>query len=117
MAMLSSSQELDDRPRRLSREFLPERTCIRICMTGCRAYGAAEVRSAFAEELKARGLSTKVELRDTGCQGFCARAPVVSIDPYGYFYQEVTPADVGPIVARTVLKGEILSQLLYEDQQ
>jgi NADH-quinone oxidoreductase subunit F len=115
MGKLSSSRALDDFRSRLSREIDPEKICIRICMTGCRAYGAAEVREAFAEELKARGLTSKVELRETGCQGFCARAPVISIDPYGYFYQEVTRSDVGHIVTRTILKGEVVSHLLFED--
>ncbi len=115
MTRLLSSQALNDFRERICRESDPQKTCIRICMTGCRAYGAAEVRKAFEEELKARGLSTKVELRDTGCQGFCARAPVISIDPYGYFYQEVTTADVVHIIARTIQQGEILGHLLYED--
>jgi NADH-quinone oxidoreductase subunit F len=115
MGRLSSSQALDDFRYRLRREIDPQKICIRVCMTGCRAYGAAEVRNAFEEELKARGLSSKVELRETGCQGFCARAPVISIDPYGYFYQGVTLSDVVHIVARTILKGDILSHLLFED--
>ena len=117
MGQLSSIQALDELRYRVSREMDPKKACVRVCMTGCRAYGAAEVRKALEEELKARGLSKRVELRATGCQGFCARAPVVSIDPYGYFYQEVTPADVGLIVARTLIKGEILSHLLFEDPQ
>ena len=117
MGKLVSFQALDEFRSQLSRQVDPKKPCIRVCMTGCRAYGAAEVRGALEEELKARGLSTKVELRATGCQGFCARAPVLSIDPFGYFYQNVTPADAVPIVSRTVLKGEILSHLLFEDPQ
>ena len=115
MGKLVSFQDLDEFRSQLSRKVDPKKPCIRVCMTGCRAYGAAEVRSALEEELKARGLSTKVELRATGCQGFCARAPVLSIDPFGYFYQSVAPADAVPIVSRTILKGEILSHLLFED--
>lgn len=115
MARLSSSMDLHALRSRLSGAVDPQRTCIRVCMTGCRAYGAADVHNAFEEELKARGLSTHVELRSTGCQGFCARAPVVAIDPSGVFYQGVTPADVVHIIARTVQRGEILGHLLFAD--
>jgi NADH-quinone oxidoreductase subunit F len=117
MGKLESFQALDEFRDQLARKADPKKPCIRVCMTGCRAYGASEVRSALEDELKARGLSTKVELRATGCQGFCARAPVLSIDPAGYFYQSVTPADAVPIVSRTILRGEILSHLLFEDPQ
>ena len=57
--------------------------CIRICMTGCRAYGAEDVKEALTREISVRGLKKMIEVRETGCQGFCAKAPVVSIDPMG----------------------------------
>src|SRR4030067_3615439 len=89
--------------------------CIRICMTGCRAYGAKEVKEALVSEIRMRGLEKSVEIRETGCQGFCAKAPVLSIDPLGIFYQEVTPADAADIVVKTIQHGDILGNLLYED--
>jgi NADH-quinone oxidoreductase subunit F len=84
-------------------------------MTGCKAYGAEEVKEALTREVRARGLQKSVEVRETGCQGFCAKAPVLTIDPLGIFYQEVTPADAADIVVRTIQKGDILGHLLYED--
>lgn len=102
------------------REFLlgrknPAQRCLRICMTGCRAYGAMEVRDALIGEVKRQGLSDRVEIRQTGCQGFCARAPVMLVDPDDIFYQQVTPDDVPDIVAQTLLQGKLVERLFYFD--
>jgi len=94
----------------------PEKPVVRICMTGCRAYGAAEVREAVSEEVIRKGLADEVEIRETGCHGFCARAPVLAIDPLGLFYQQVDPADAREIVGRTLLNGQIVERLLYRDE-
>ena len=59
------------------------KTRVYVCMTGCRAYGAAEVKAALDEEVKKQGMSDQVEVRATGCHGFCAKAPVIAIDPHG----------------------------------
>ncbi|MEE8470462.1 MAG: NADH-quinone oxidoreductase subunit NuoF [Dehalococcoidia bacterium] len=91
------------------------RSCVRICMTGCRARGAEQVRDAFIAELERQGLGDKVEIRETGCQGFCARAPVAVVDPQGIFYQELTPEDVPEIVSQTLKEGNVVERLLYVD--
>ncbi len=93
-----------------------DKPVIRICMTGCRAYGAADVRDAFSEEIIRKGLVDDVEIRETGCHGFCARAPVVAIDPMGLFYQQVDPEDAREIVSRTILGGQIVERLLYREE-
>ena len=54
---------------------------VHVCMTGCRAYGAASVREAIEEEVKNQGLAKEVEVRSTGCHGMCAKAPVIAIEP------------------------------------
>ena len=43
---------------------------------------------------------------ETGCHGFCARAPVAAIDPYGFFYQQISPKDVPLIVKESILEGK-----------
>ena len=57
------------------------KTIVHVCMTGCRACGSAEVKDALEEEAKKQGLSAQVEIRATGCHGFCAKAPVVAVEP------------------------------------
>lgn len=93
----------------------PIQKCLRICVTGCRAYGAIEVREALKEEVDRRGLNDLVEIRSTGCLGFCARAPVMVIDPGGIFYQQVNPDDAAAIVTQTLLAEKLIERLLYFD--
>ena len=93
----------------------PKKLCVRICMTGCRAYGAVGIRDAFLDKIKERGLEKKIEIRETGCHGFCAQAPVIAIDPKDIFYQQLTAEDVPEIVDQTLLKGEIIDRLVYTD--
>ena len=93
------------------------KTRVYVCMTGCRAYGATELRAALEEEIKKQGLSDQVEIRSTGCHGLCARAPVMFIDPLGVQYQEVSPEDAAEIVALTLKKNRLLDHLAYKDAQ
>ncbi len=111
----SGIAELEEYRRDLLRGQNPRKRCLRICMTGCRAYGAMEVRDALIGEVKSRGLEDEVEIRQTGCQGFCARAPVMVLDPEDIFYQQVTPEDVSSIVSQTLMQGKVVERLLYFD--
>ncbi len=91
------------------------RTEIHVCMTGCRAYGAAEVAAAIRDEVDQQGLSREVEVRSTGCHGFCAKAPVIAIEPLGVQYQAVAPEDAPEIVSRTIQKKQLIERLAYEE--
>ena len=67
------------------KKLKPDKVKVYICMTGCRALGAEEVYGEFNKQLKSQKLKDKVEIIKTGCQGLCARAPVMTIDPPGVF--------------------------------
>jgi NADH-quinone oxidoreductase subunit F len=86
---------------------------VHVCMTGCRAYGAAGVLEALNDEVKSQGLSKQVEVRATGCHGFCAKAPVIAIEPMGVQYQEVEPDDAGDIVVKTLKENQLIDRLAY----
>ncbi|HUU79893.1 MAG TPA: NADH-quinone oxidoreductase subunit NuoF [Acidobacteriota bacterium] len=88
---------------------------VQVCMTGCRAYGAAEVKEALEQEVRQQGLSGQVEIRSTGCHGFCAKAPVIAIEPMGIQYQEVDPEDAAGIVALTLKNDRLIEHLAYRD--
>ncbi len=92
-----------------------KKTVVQVCMTGCRAYGSGEVKEALESEVKKKGLSDSVEVRGTGCHGFCARAPVIAIDPSGIQYQEVDPEDASEIVDITLKRGQTVDRLVYHD--
>ena len=87
------------------------RARVLICMTGCRALGAADVARAFRDGLSAAGLSDEVAVVETGCIGFCAKAPVMLIEPWDYLYGGVKPEDVPEIIETTIGKGEPVESL------
>jgi NADH-quinone oxidoreductase subunit F len=115
MARLQDLKSLMGYRERIRHRTDPSRPCLRICMTGCRAYGAVEIRYAILEQIRARRLEGEVELRETGCHGFCAKAPVMAVDPHGWVYQEVRPEDASEIVTETLLGGRVVNRLLYGD--
>ena len=86
---------------------------VHVCMTGCRAYGAAGVLESLKDEVKSQKLSSQVEIRATGCHGFCAKAPVIAIEPMGVQYQEVEPDDAAEIVAQTLKRSQLIDRLAY----
>ncbi|KAF5437908.1 NADH-quinone oxidoreductase subunit F, partial [Candidatus Methanophagaceae archaeon] len=70
---------------------------------------------AFVEEIKNNGLEGKVDVRRTGCHGFCERGPIVVIFPEEICYLGVKPEDASEIVS-TTLKGKgLVDRLLYKD--
>ncbi len=90
--------------------------CITICAgTGCQATGASEVVEEFKQEIIARHLKEKVDVRASGCHGFCERGPLVVIRPEMICYMNVEAADVSQILTDTVLGGKVIDRLLYQD--
>ena len=114
MQRLASIDKLYEFQKRLKQETDPQRLRVRICMTGCRAFGAVEVCNAFKQSIAEKGLQDKVDIIETGCHGFCARAPVAAIDPYGFFYQQIAPRDVPHIVEETLIKGKPVDKYIYQ---
>jgi NADH-quinone oxidoreductase subunit F len=80
------------------------------------ARGSKELIAAFEAAL-AKLPKGQVELRVTGCHGYCEREPLVVIEPKGVLYQRVEPKDVPEILAETVGKGAVIERLLYRDEE
>ncbi|MBO4898068.1 MAG: NADH-quinone oxidoreductase subunit NuoF [Clostridia bacterium] len=83
--------------------------------TGCTSSGSKQIQKEFEEQLKANGLENEVKLVQTGCFGLCALGPVVVVYPEGAFYSRVKPEDVAEIVSEHLLKGRIVTRLLYDE--
>jgi NADH:ubiquinone oxidoreductase subunit F (NADH-binding)/(2Fe-2S) ferredoxin/NAD-dependent dihydropyrimidine dehydrogenase PreA subunit len=83
--------------------------------TGCHSSGSSEVMEFFKTELTNNKLEKEVKLVQTGCFGLCAEGPVVIVYPEGAFYSKVTKDDVSRIVSEHLLKGRIVTDLLYHD--
>ena len=83
--------------------------------TGCTSSGTPKVLEAFTDEIKKAGLEKEVAVVQTGCHGFCALGPIVVIYPEATFYSMVKPEDVFEIVNEHLLKGRIVTRLVYDE--
>ncbi len=111
-------EELEAYRKDLLQAIDPEKTCVTVCGgTGCGAWGGEAVRNAFIEEIGKQGLSSKVEVKKTGCHGFCETGPITVILPQEIFYQKITEEDVPEVVRETVINGNIIGRLLYKDPE
>ncbi len=109
-----SFQKLDEIRAEVLASRSGDKPYISVCGgTGCHAQGCQEVARTFREELAKQGLSESVDLRTTGCHGFCERGPLAVIHPEGIFYQRLQPKDVEEIVTQTVVNKRIVERLLF----
>ncbi len=90
--------------------------------TGCIAGGSLKVYEAFQKEMAARNITCSLKISEgcrenylslSGCRGFCAQGPLVSVGDV--FYTKVKPEDVAEIIEKTLLKGEVIDRLLYHN--
>ncbi len=116
MPRIKSPAELEEFRKDIISKRGPNKPCIAVCTgTGCLALGAANVVAAFKEEIKKQGLETKVEIRETGCPGFCERGPLIVIYPEEICYLQAQPGDAEEIVSQTILAKKVIDRLLYVD--
>jgi len=95
-----------------------DKPCIAVCGgPGCLANQCLEVRDAFVNEIAAKGLTDKVDVRTTGCHGFCECGPIALIYPEEIFYQRLAVEDVPEIVEETIINNKTVNRLLYTDDE
>ncbi len=83
--------------------------------TGCSSSKSPEIIAEFEKQLAAHGLADEVQVSPSGCQGLCAKGPIVVVWPEGAYYGHVSVADVEEIVTEHLLKGRIVQRLLLTD--
>lgn len=116
MPRLNSAADLEKLRQDILSKRDPDKPCIAICGgAGCLGLGNDRVVHAFKDEIEKQSSVDEVEIRVTGCHGFCERGPNVVIYPEAICYVEVTPEDVPEIVSQTVLGKKIIDRLLYAD--
>ncbi|MCK4931819.1 MAG: SLBB domain-containing protein, partial [Candidatus Aminicenantes bacterium] len=114
MPRINSPSELEELRKRILSERDPDKPSIAICAgMGCLGHANGKVISAFKEEVNKKNLKTKVDIRVTGCHGYCEKGPLVVIYPEEICYVEVTPKDVPEIVSKTVLGKKAIDRLIY----
>lgn len=113
---INSVEELYELQKRFSKSIKESKKIISICCgTGCRANKALDVLKEFQNKLDEKNLNVPISIKETGCHGFCERGPLVVIRPENIFYQNVSPEKVEDIVEKTIIKNEVIDELLYED--
>jgi NADH-quinone oxidoreductase subunit F len=113
---LKNSYELENLRQTIIRQKEQRQTRLSVCGgTGCRASGSEAVVDALKDEIEKRELQITVELKETGCPGFCEQGPLMVIRPQGIFYRHIKPEDASEIISETVLKGKVIDRLLYLD--
>jgi len=99
-----------------SRVKFEDKTYLLICGgTGCHATGSLKAKEALAREIAAHQLEEKVEVVETGCNGFCAMGPIMVVQPGDIFYQKIAPDDITQIVEDHLINGKPVEKLLYKD--
>ena len=85
--------------------------------TACESNKGIALFSALKKAVEAHGLVNDVQVVRTGCLGFCEKGPIVKVLPQDTFYVEVTPEDAETIVKEHIVKGRVVSRLLYDKNQ
>ncbi|MBE6839267.1 MAG: NADH-quinone oxidoreductase subunit NuoF [Ruminococcus sp.] len=83
--------------------------------TGCTSSGSMKIADKLQAEIDKNGLTSEVQVVKTGCFGLCALGPIMIVYPEGSFYSMVKEEDIEEIVAEHLLKGRIVTRLLYKE--
>ena len=116
MPRINSPAELEAIRKELLSQRDPDKRTITLCSgSACHATGSRLVAESIEEEIKKQGLIDQVDIRKTGCHGFCERGPIIVIHPDEICYLQIKPEDVPEIISETIKENRIIERLLYTD--
>ena len=75
--------------------------------------GAEQVYSSLEAEIARLNLRESIQIKPTGCHGFCQQEPLVVIEPEGIFYSKVEPDDISDIIQSLLPEGKPVERLFY----
>ncbi len=84
--------------------------------TGCHSGHSQDVMDRFNELIAESGMEKDVKVIQTGCQGLCAKGPIVVIHPGGTFYEEVNPEKAEKIFEEHVVNGTPADAYLLREE-
>jgi bidirectional [NiFe] hydrogenase diaphorase subunit len=94
-----TNDELMELVERRKEEQAKFRHWLHVCTgTGCVSSRSETILATLEEEIKKRGWQDQVAVKRVGCMGLCAAGPIVSVQPDGLLYREMTPEDVPAIL-------------------
>ena len=116
MPMLHSVGELEAHRAACLKAGSASKPCLTVCAgSGCTAAGAKDVLRALRKSLERHGLQDTLEVKSTGCHGFCEKGPLMIVWPEGVFYNRVAARDAEDIVASSCNGRRPVERLLYQD--
>lgn len=116
MPRISSPDALEALRKDILAKRDPDKPCITICSApNCHAIGKGKLIQAVEKAVCTHGLEASVDVRKTGCLGFCEKGPVVIFYPEQTCYFEVTAEDAEEVVSTTLLRKGHVERLLYTD--
>lgn len=83
--------------------------------TGCTSSGSLQIMETLKKELSNHDLTGEVSVVQTGCHGLCALGPIMIVYPDAAFYSMVRAEDIPEIVSEHLLKGRVVTRLLYQE--
>ncbi len=81
--------------------------------TACVSNKSFKIKEILEEELKKQELGNEVLVVMTGCNGFCAVGPVMTVKPDGIFYHTLTEDVIPYLVEEHFLKGRPVKKLMF----
>ena len=81
--------------------------------TACVSTHSFKIKEALDKELAKQGLSDEVSVVMTGCNGFCAVGPIMTVMPDGIFYHSLTVDMIPNLVEEHFLKGRPVKDLMF----
>ena len=118
MERINHPEELASWKSEILSERLSSKKTIVISSGTCgQASGSLQIIDAVKQELEKRGQKNKVDVKVTGCHGFCQLEPNIIIYPEEIFYKNLKPEDIPKVIEKSVLKNEIESSLVYKDHK
>jgi NADH-quinone oxidoreductase subunit F len=117
MEKLLSVDEFVDFRRRVLSEAEDETqglTLVVCAGTGGQASGSNDVIRVIKRYILDHGLHEKIQLRITGCQGFCEMDPFILVEPGQHLYPKLEMEDV-PRVIEAALAGHVEESLIYHE--
>jgi NADH-quinone oxidoreductase subunit F len=117
MHRFNSVEELRNFRKSLQVKVEPGIPCLIICAgTGGQASGSNDIIRVIKRYIIENNLQEKIELRVTGCQGFCEMDPFIIVEPGRQLYSRLNMNDV-PRVIDAALHGQIVEELLYRESE
>ena len=113
MTRLHSAAELERLRASIVAARDPVSPFIAVCAgAACHGLESQRVAEAFQAEVAKSGAGAGVEVRVTGCHGYCEKGPNVVVGPQEICYFQVQPADV-PDIVESARSGKVIERLVY----